>query len=198
MDHELDLRLEEIRGRISPVDPLLASLINTTARVGLDIQLGLVFVLGGATVRGVPVKSVKTGEVLDRDARWFFQVIRAMALAAGSEESDWEEYQEISSAWNSFTELGDREVTKRAELFEAIDARGIGALADVTELPDDLAREAVAVLSPAKAVTLESAEIRIGEGTWEPIGLMRVQLAQVQAWWTFSLPVPAEAAAFLT
>jgi hypothetical protein len=52
----------------------------------------------------------------------------------------------------------------------------------VDELPDDLALDLLEVQAPFTSLTLEQAEIYL-DGKWLTLGLIRVVLSQVAAWW---------------
>ncbi len=194
MDQELDLRLKELRGRISQVDPLLVRLLNFATSAPGPIQYGLVLLLDGVIVSGVPESSTLTGEVLDNQSLKFFQSMQAMDISAGGDGGNWPEiiniYQEISP----FSSQAKKDSEARTDFLKKI---GDTEFKDPTELldhPDNLAEEAVYVLIPPKAFTLRDVQIRSGgTGIWENVPSMRVNLSSVQAWWTFDLGVPEEA-----
>jgi hypothetical protein len=164
MDRELDLRLNEIRGRISQADPLLVRLLNFATHFANPFQYGLVLILDGVTVMGTPGPSTSTGEILDRQTVRYFRSIYSQAKRA--DEAQAKVYEKMGSAViNDLTELLDR--------------------------PDNLADEAVEAFIPPKAFTLINASmLQVNSNTWQSVPNMRVSISAVRAWWTFDLGVP--------
>lgn len=192
MDRELDLRLKEIRGRISQADPLLVRLLNIAAASPASIQYGLVLILDGVTVRGIPSPSSSTGELLDMQSIRYLRSMQALAISAGGDAGSWPQiiqwYKEASPYQTQAKNDDEAQSKVLAEI-------GDTPIKDLTELLDrpDLAEEAINAFIPPKAFTLINAQIRPTDGNaWESVPNIRVSLSSVRVWWTFDLGVPEE------
>lgn len=199
MDREFDLRLKEIRGRISQADPLLVQLVNFASTFSFPIQYGLVLLLDGVTVMGIPAPSASTGKALDDQSVRFFRSMQAIAISSGDDSDQWPEiidwYRENSPFFTAAKE-GDE---GRSKLMERLGDHTIEDVTNPLEYPEDLASEAAGVFTPPKAFTLTSARVRpTGGAIWEDVPNMRVNLSAVRAWWTFELNPPEEASETFT
>lgn len=197
MDAALELRLREIRSRASHWDPLLAHLLVLATRSGLNLQVGIVCVLGSHTVRGVPVGSQVSAELLDGEILHYFRALAAIARAANDDDPQWLENVELLEDKPFFAQIVRDEVSQRAEFFAELDQRELAPTDELLDLPEDLWNKAFVATRPLQAFTLQNASIQGPDGKWESVGTVRVALAHVQSWWTFRLGVPDEAAAHL-
>jgi hypothetical protein len=193
MDRELDLRLKEIRARISEADPLLVRLLNFATTSPAAFQYGLVLILDGVTVMGIPGPSASTGKILDKQSVRYIRSMQALAMSTGGDAGSWPQiiqwYRE-SSPYQTQAENSDEAQPK------VLEEIGDTEVNDLTELLDrpELAERAVNAFAPPKAFTLINARIRpISGDTWESVPNIRVSLPSVRAWWTFDLGVPEEA-----
>jgi hypothetical protein len=194
MDRKLDLRLKEIRGRISQADPLLVLLLNVAVGTEAQIQFGLVLVLDGMTVMGVPGPSASTGEVLDRQSARFFRSMQAISMSTGGDGEVWSQLIDWVKETSPFLSQAKNDDEAHSKVHEKVGDVEIDDWADLLDRDDNLAEEAAKAFTPPKAFTLTNAQIRPVNGdTWESIPNMRVNLSSVRAWWTFDLGVPEEA-----
>jgi hypothetical protein len=198
MDEILDYRLREIRSRLLRGDPLLAQVVNLTGRSRTGIQIGLVLQLAGCTVRGIPTEATRSGEAVDDEVGHYFRVLAALAAANDRNPA---KYHEVVADFEGldpgFAKTVRGDLDDRDELFSALDEAGLEFPDELSELPPHIREKALGVTAPPRAVTLDSAAMRVGSADWEDIGSMRVVLHNVQAWWTFRLGVPDEAVPFL-
>lgn len=186
MDRAMDLRLQELRGRTLHVDPLLAQLVNVCTRGGFVIQVGLVAVVGGVLIRGVPAETTAMSDPLDDDVRFFLDVLSRRVEEAGHEVS---EIRKMADTFRLFGNTARTSATRRAEAHDRL--KDLDEIPNrLHTLPDDLQDDALEVSFPPKAVTLERAQVRFPDGAWEDMGIVRVLLSQVGAWWTFRLADP--------
>ena len=193
MDPELDLRLKEIRGRISEADPLLVRLLNFATTSPASFQYGLVLILDGVTVMGVPGPSASTGKLLDEQSIRYLRSMQAMAMITGGDAESWPQiiqwYREALPYQTQAANFDEAQT-------KVLEQIGDVAVNDLTELLDrpELAEQAINAFTPPKAFTLINARIRPTDGgPWETVPNMRVSLPSVRAWWTFDLGVPEEA-----
>jgi hypothetical protein len=198
MERELDLRLKEIRGRISQADPLLVRLLNFAASPAVSLEYGLVLILDGITVMGIPGPSASTGEVLDGQSVRFFRSMQAIAMSTGGDGGNWPEiinWYKKASPYRTQARIDDEGQSK---IYEKIGNAAISDPLELLDQPGNLAEEAADAFIPPKAFTLINAHIRpFSSVTWENVPNMRVSLSSVRAWWTFDLDVPEEAKAIL-
>lgn len=199
MDRKLDLRLKEIRGRISQADPLLVQLLNVAVGTEAQIQFGLVLVLDGMTVMGVPGPSASTGEVLDRQSARFFRSMQAISMSTGGDGESWSQLIDWVKETAPFQSQAENDDEAHSKVYEKVGGVEIDDWADLLDRDDNLAEEAANAFTPPKAFTLTNARVRPVNGdSWESVPNMRVNLSSVRAWWTFDLGVPEEAQEILT
>ena len=191
IDQELnDLRLKEIRGRISQADPLLVSLVNF-ARHTSPFQYGSVLLLDGVMITGVPGPSASTGEILDRQSVKFLRSMQAMNISAGLDSAAWQETIEWFKQNRLFYSQAKTDDEGQSKVYEKLGNVAINDLTELLDRPDDLADEAVNAFIPPKAFTLVDARIRpASNDTWQEVPNIRVSFSSVRAWWTFDLGVP--------
>jgi hypothetical protein len=192
MDPELDLRLKEIRGRISEADPLLVRLLNFATTSPASFQYGLVLILDGVTVMGVPGPSASTGKLLDGQSIRYLRSMQAMAMITGGDAGSWPQIIQWYREASPYQKQAENFDEAQSKVLEQI---GDAAVNDLTELLDrpELAEQAINAFTPPKAFTLINARIRpIDGGPWETVPNMRVSLPSVRAWWAFDLGVPEE------
>lgn len=189
MDRDLAIALKEIRQRISRVDPLLVRLINL-AHGTIPIQYGVSVRLGGATISGIPAPSDTTGEILDKQTLRFVQIMHAMSLAAGHGEGTWPEIEGMIREARTFLETAKDEDNADSRLMSYMSDNKLEQWPKIADLPDELVDDAISTWAPPKAFTLTNATIMKDNGRSEEIGNIRINLASVEAWWTFDLGVP--------
>lgn len=185
MDRALDLRLRELRGRILHVDPLLAHLVNVCSAT--DIEVGLVCVLGATVVRGVPAPTLPSADALDEEVSFYLDIIRRRAEALGA-AAEAEQMSELAATFKLFGSTARETAQRRKEMTERLGDTAIPP--NLADLPLDMQDDALALVLPPKAVTLNSAQVRYADGDWEDVGTLRVLLSQVSVWWPFRLGVP--------
>jgi hypothetical protein len=191
MDRELDLRLKEIRGRISQADPLLVRLLNFATHFANPFQYGLVLILDGVTVMGTPGPSTSTGEILDRQTVRYFRSMQAMDISVGRDGRGWRETVEWFEQNPLFYSQAKRADEAQAKVYEKMGSAVINDLTELLDRPDNLADEAVEAFIPPKAFTLINASmLQVNSNTWQSVPNMRVSISAVRAWWTFDLGVP--------
>jgi hypothetical protein len=194
MDRKLDLRLKEIRGRISQADPLLVRLLTVAVGSTVQIQYGLVLVLDGMTVMGIPGPNASTGEVLDRQTARFFRSMQAISMSTGGDGEFWSQMIDWVKEASPFQSQAKNDDEARSKVHEKVGDVAIDDWAELLDRDDNLAEEAANAFTPPKAFTLINAHVRLVNGdTWESVPNMRVNLSSVRAWWTFDLAVPEEA-----
>lgn len=188
MDRDFDIVLTQIRDRISQADPLLAALVQSH-----EIQYGITVRLAGVTISGIPSPSVTTGAEIDRQALGFAQALHAISISTGEGDGHWPELEKLIRESAMFTKLARRADDARDRVSEYTQSADLDETPQIQELPDHLVRDALIAYAPPKFFTLTSAVIQRDDGTTQEIDNMRVNLAAVEAWWTFDLSVPEEA-----
>lgn len=190
MDRELDIALQEIRARISHVDPLLVRLVSFAVQGSAQFQYGIAVRLSGVTILGVPSPARTTGEALDKQTLRFVQVMHAMDLSAGHDDTNWPDIEQVVRDAAMFVNVAKYEDEAYSKLLEYAEKANLDGIPRITDLPDNLVGTAITALAPPKALTLTNAVIQRDDGTSENIDNIRINLSAVEAWWTFELGAP--------
>jgi hypothetical protein len=192
MDRELDIAIQEIRARISQVDPLLVRLVSFAVQGSVQFQYGIAVRLGGVTILGIPSPARTTGEILDRQTLRFVQIMHAMDLSAGREDTNWSDIEQMVHDTAMFVNAAKYEDEAYSKLLEYVEKAKLDGVPRIADLPDNLITSAITALAPPKALTLTNAVIRRDNGTNENIENIRINLSAVEAWWTFELGAPED------
>ena len=192
MDHELSVALQEIRARISQVDPLLVRLASFAIQGTAHFQYGIAVRLGGVTILGVPSPAKTTGEILDGQTLRFAQVMHAIDLSAGRGQTNWPDIEQMIRDTPMFANAAKYEDEAYSKLLEYVEQAGLDKIPPIADLPDNLIATAVTAMAPPKALTLTNVVIQKDNGTSENVDNIRINLSAVEAWWTFELGVPED------
>lgn len=188
-DRTLDVRLQELIRRHGHTDPLLSLLVNVTSRgLGPGPQFGVVLVTAAGRFQGIPATGERFAEALDDDARWYADVMRRIATNRGAGEAELAPIDEDWSVFRRHVEDDARDEQRVIDYLESVEDPAL----PTPEFPDDLLQAAVAFKSPMKAISLHEAHFLPNGGEWTEVGVCRVVLNHVIAWWTFRLGAPEE------
>jgi hypothetical protein len=190
MDRDLDIALREIRARITQADPLLVNLVRFAAQGSANFQYGIAVRLGAVTIYGVPSPATTTGQVLDEQTLRFVQVMHAMDLSDGREETNWPDIEQMIRDKAMFANAAKSADEAYSKIVEYAEEADLDEIPEIGKFPDHLVATAITALAPPKAFTLINAEIRKDDGTSESVENIRINLSAVEAWWTFELSAP--------
>lgn len=191
MDRELRIALQEIKQRITRVDPMLVRLINFAVKGSAQVQYGLALRMGSATVFGIPASSTTTGEVLDRETLTFAQALHAVDVAAGKGDGHWPNIENQLRELAMFTkeaQSDDDSYGKFIDYLASSETQSTGS--DVASFPDEMTDDAISASTPPKALTLTNVVMVKDSGGTDELDNIRINLSSIDAWWTFELGVP--------
>jgi hypothetical protein len=180
-DRELEIRLREVLAAVTRTDPGLLQLVRfATDNESFSVEIPLTLMVNGAMVRGRLTTPREFGEYVDES------LVVGLTAAAGDEE-----LSDAQRLLLEFFEAGfmrkavDDQLARRSAIREYVRSRPADASPfRVTELSDDdLVNDAITAFAPQPALTLVDAEVWLVSTGWEPIGLMRVSMSQIAAWW---------------
>jgi hypothetical protein len=174
-------------------DSFLQMLISLSTGDFMSFDLPIALVVSGRMVRG----RVTTPESFARhiDSQLDHVANKATIHVRGAADPDEGSVIEqirkslVTGLSNAFTRSVEvrrkREKAERERLEAALgeaDTWDDARPPSVDELPDELAKDLLAAQAPFTSLTLDQAEIYI-DGKWVTLGLIRVALSQVAAWW---------------
>lgn len=200
MDRETSVRLREIVASIPRPDPLLERAARLGGAEGAGrLQNGVVVCAGGAMFRGVVAPASTMATILDENTQWFLTVVQAIFQNNGDDDlSGWDELIQQAERGEFYTEEVRSGERARQEFFEELDRREL-EVNDLIDLPDDLLGVGLGAYLPRSSMTLENAQFRgFGDQAWEDVGVVRIRLTEVSAWWPFKLDAPPEVAHLLS
>ncbi|MEJ7764035.1 MAG: hypothetical protein WKF86_00925 [Acidimicrobiales bacterium] len=182
------LRLRQVAQSARRGDPALESLIDLSSEGSIfSTDPLLTFLMGGVLLNGRLMQETAFATHIDRT----FSTIVTKAAVHVPEGSDPEDFRKV--LLNFFDKDGvhraaaERDLqTSRARterLMAAFPDPPEGGL-DLEDINDQsLAEDLVAHRAPRRSIALRDASLLLPSGDWQEIGVVRISVAQVDAWW---------------
>lgn len=182
------LRLRQVAQSARRGDPALESLIDLSSEGSIfSTDLQLTFLMGGVLLNGRLMQETAFATHIDRT----FSTMVTKAAIHVPEGSDPEDFRKV--LLDVFEKDGVHRAAAERELqtSRARTERLMAAFPDPPERGLDLedindqslAEDLVAHKAPRRSIALRDASVLLPSGGWQEIGVVRISVAQVDAWW---------------